>query len=692
MHLTLTGLDEEAVAAVLAQHGADGDAAAYRERTGGNPFFLDELLRDEAERGGEPGGPPPGVREVIGRRLARLSPAARAALELGAAQGLEFEPLLLVAGTDPDGAALDGLAAAVAAGLVVKAGPHRYAFAHALIRDTLVADMAPSRRASLHLRIADALALRDGRHAGEIARHVRFAGPLAPSARRITAELAAARQAECALAYADAADHYEAALDAGHARPRGGAARARRGARPRRLPPGRATRVRRGRGARARRRATRGCSLARRSGTAAWASSSRRRTRRSQPCWRRRWRPLPDDERALSARVRARLAIEYYYPDRAGAQALSARAVDDARAAGDPAALAAALNARRVALWVPERAEERLEAATEMVAAAQAAGDLEGVLQGRNWRVVDLMELGRRRELDAEIDAYAELADAVGLAHYRWYVPLWRAILALLAGRWDEAEALGEQRARTRRPGRRPDGAVARETRNASTRWICAVACARPSRDWLEEQAATSAEPWAWLSYLARRHTVHGDPERAREIVSQLTRDGGANLPDGVNWHTACDLAEAIAELGDRDAAAVVHARLAPHARLFAVIARGGVCLGSTEYYLARLAGTLGRLDEAETRMRRAVTENTRVGAPACAIRALHRLGELVAERGDPEGGRELLLKAAARADELGHADGGRHGSDVRGRDARAQLVTTVQGSTRQAVTRPAST
>ena len=53
-----------------------GDAAAYRERTGGNPFFLDELLRDEAERG-DGGAPPPGVREVIGRRVARL-PAARA--------------------------------------------------------------------------------------------------------------------------------------------------------------------------------------------------------------------------------------------------------------------------------------------------------------------------------------------------------------------------------------------------------------------------------------------------------------------------------------------------------------------------------------------------------------------------------------------------------------------------------------
>ena len=109
----------------------------------------------------------------------------------------------------------------------------------------------------------------------------------------------------------------------------------------------------------------------------------------------------------------------------------------------DPAALAAALNARRVALWTPQYTAERLDIATEMVAAAEAAGDREGVLQGRNWRVVDLMELGRRSALDAEIDEYEELADVVGLAHYRWYVPLWRAALAMLGARWTQAEALG---------------------------------------------------------------------------------------------------------------------------------------------------------------------------------------------------------------------------------------------------------
>jgi ATP/maltotriose-dependent transcriptional regulator MalT len=80
-----------------------------------------------------------------------------------------------------------------------------------------------------------------------------------------------------------------------------------------------------------------------------------------------------------------------------------------------------------------------------MIEAAVAAGDRESVLQGRNWRVVDLMELGEREALTAEIAAYEELADAVGLAHYRWYVPLWRSALAQLEGRWADARHLTDQ-------------------------------------------------------------------------------------------------------------------------------------------------------------------------------------------------------------------------------------------------------
>ena len=153
----------------------------------------------------------------------------------------------------------------------------------------------------------------------------------------------------------------------------------------------------------------------------------------------------PAGDPATSARLLARLSVELYYADPARARELSALAVERARRADDAAALAAALNAHRVALWSPHHADERLAVAGDMVAAAEAAGDREAQLQARNWRVVDLLELGRVREAAAEIDAYEALADAVALPHFRWYVPLWRGTLALLAGRWAEAGELAER-------------------------------------------------------------------------------------------------------------------------------------------------------------------------------------------------------------------------------------------------------
>ena len=45
-----------------------------------------------------------------------------------------------------------------------------------------------------------------------------------------------------------------------------------------------------------------------------------------------------------------------------------------ARGTGDPGALAAALNARRVAIWDIDHAEERLEVATEMTGRRPAPG------------------------------------------------------------------------------------------------------------------------------------------------------------------------------------------------------------------------------------------------------------------------------------------------------------------------------
>ena len=176
------------------------------------------------------------------------------------------------------------------------------------------------------------------------------------------------------------------------------------------------------------------------------------------------------EDPALRSRVQARLAVELYYaPDRTRSEALSAEAVATARASGDASALASALGARHVALWRPDRVEERLAVADEMIAAAREAGDRHAELQGHNWRVADLFELGDMAAWREETARHARLAEELRLPAFEWYTPLWAADGAMLAGRYDDVERLSAE-AEAGRPARR------RSQRRAVRRAWCASA------------------------------------------------------------------------------------------------------------------------------------------------------------------------------------------------------------------------
>ena len=482
--------------------------------------------------------------------------------------------------------------------------------------------------------------------------HLRGAGALAEDARLATWELTAAREATAALAHADAAAHYEAALAAGSGAEDPGRGEVL-------LALGHAQ-DRAGRRGRARAAFAEAAELARAAhdprllaraalgdgGTAVViAAPDATVVQRLEEALAAT--PAGDD--AMTAQLLARLAVELYYADRTRARDLSATAVERARHAADPAALAAALNARRVALWSPDRIHERLAAAGDMLAAAEAAGDREALLQARNWRVVDLLELGRVREAAAEIDAYEALADAVALPHFRWYVPLWRATLALLAGRWAEAGELGERALVLARRADDPNGTlfigIQRHHALHAQRRTGEIDRAR-----IAEGAARSPAAAEWLVNLALLDTETGAVEDARRQISELARDGCSALAMDANWHAACILADAAVNVGDREAGAALYALLEPHAELFPLIARAIACLGSNEYYVGRLAGLLGNAEEAEARLGRAVAENDRAGAGPNAALALLRLGETVRAAGREDAARDHLHRAAERA------------------------------------------
>jgi DNA-binding SARP family transcriptional activator/tetratricopeptide (TPR) repeat protein len=652
LHEALAGLDDEAVAALLARHGGDAAAASrYRERTGGNPFFLEELLRDERERDSAAERPPAGVREVVDRRLARLADTTREVLALAATVGLRFDRKDLAAAGDwPSGELLDALDEAVAAGLVVSGSDERFAFAHSLVAEAIASALPASRRAHLHLQVVDALEASGGASPGLVAWHLQAAGPLAETDRLVRWSLAAAREATEALAHSDAAAHLAAALAAG--------------------PPARDRREllvalghahdRAGERDAARASFAEAAALARAAGDAALLSKASLGfaglavvvAAPDPQLWRLLEEALdatPAEELATRARLQARLAVECYYADPSAAESVSEQAVSDARASGDAGALAAALNARRVALWRPAHASSRLDVVDEMIVAAEAAGDREAVLQAHNWRVVDLLELGRMDDLRREIDGYEELADEVALPHYRWYVPLWRGTLALLAARWEEALALTAQAEAIGRRAADPNAPLhARIQRDFVLG--AQFRLSEVDRNWSLRQADNSPVPEPWLAAVARVDMRSGRHDSARELLDRLT---AAGVVMDVNWLQACLLADVAADLGDPTAAAHVHDRLEPYADLFAVVARGAGCYGSTELYLGRVAATLGRLEEAEARLRRAVAVNDAAGNLAFAAVSMLRLGGVLAERGDAAGAREVLAETVARAETL---------------------------------------
>lgn len=336
---------------------------------------------------------------------------------------------------------------------------------------------------------------------------------------------------------------------------------------------------------------------------------------------------LGPDDTVLRSRLQARLAVELYYaPDRRRSEALSAAAVAAARASVDPSALASALNARHVALWRPDRIDERRATAAAMITAARKAREPHQELQARNWRVMDLFELGDMPACREEIAHHVRLADELRLPSFQWYAALWAATEAALAGRFAEAERSiaaardGGVRAGDRNGDLFPD--MVQELINAER-----LDFHRTDMAFLQDKVANSPAGPAYVSYFVWCLAGLGRTDEARQHLDSWMR---RELAFDANWLSAqAEAAEAIVLLGDPTHAQVLYDRLAPYAGRPATAGRAVVSYGAVDRHLGGLAALLGRRDKALGHLRAAIERDAELGCTVWrlhSMRLLHRL------------------------------------------------------------------
>ncbi|MEO7428893.1 MAG: AAA family ATPase, partial [Acidimicrobiales bacterium] len=440
--ISLGGLEEGEVTEFLesaAGHplGAVGAQLAHEvhTETEGNPFFVGQVLRHLVESGavvehdGEwvrardaaTIGIPEGIREVIGRRLATLTPGTNDLLAVAAVVGREFalDVVRYASGVDAD-ALLDALEEAEAAHLIepVPDAPRRRSFVHALLRSTLYDEIPTTRRLRIHRRVAQAFEARveagDAPALADLARHFCEAAALGETANAVRYGRAAAQQALERLAYEEAAGFYDRALAvlepdaAGDRLPRAellvllGRARWASGEHD---------------GATA--ALYEAAAIARSLGDAALFAEA------VIACGGKRgWSEagvvdqrlvdfleealalLPPGDHPLRAVCTARLGSELYFLNEPSdrRRLLTEDALAMARRVGDRETLALVLSCAHWGAWVPGSAEHRLALAEEMLQLGVEGTEREIEASALSWIVNDLIELGRTDEAAAHVE------------------------------------------------------------------------------------------------------------------------------------------------------------------------------------------------------------------------------------------------------------------------------------------------
>ncbi|MEV0682505.1 AAA family ATPase [Nocardia sp. NPDC050378] len=513
---------------------------------------------------------------------------------------------------------LRALDTATAAGIVRRFAEGANGFAHALIRDAVYADLAPSRRAVLHRAAAVTLAdsCGDGL-AGLIATHWRQASGCGESSSCLYWSRVAARSARAAAAYAEAIRFGQWAIDAA-----GQAAEERAES----LIDLARDEFADGRIADSLEHCVRASDLAEQVGrpdllaeaglVVHGVTTPTVMTQLDHLCGRALQRLDPAEHADLIARLLAQRALSA--ADRgAGAEArrLSQEAMRAAEGSTDPDVALDVIHARHLSLATTEYLDERTALAARAIEIAVDAEQPLAQLWGYVWTADAALQRGDLPAFDNALDHIELLADRRKLPVARWHLLRLRATRAALVGELDAAlefDAAAYELALG-------IGDYSLAGLHHAFRGMHAVIVGHVDRTAMNEAVAALAFapkiPIAQL-FSPMMHALAGDLDEARALFEPFR-----SLPDtleiGPRWNGTVYSVGLVAELlDDADTADRVYRVLAGREHNYAADGTGAlICVGSLARVRADNARVGGHLNAAIDLYRLGLTMDTEIGA-----------------------------------------------------------------------------